>query len=224
MRHKSDVTPSPDSLPSQNSHAPGSGPFFDYIRYSEFKRLLGGLIAIVDRDQLKVVTVLSEFPQEGKTFFVAATALGYAALLGKRVLVVNTSLVTKEGSLSLKRIYHEQFQNVPLLDGRTSAARMIDFISPLANDGPEPAITDFQIGSSLNMIKANYDLILIDTCALSLSNKKNIDPVVIARNSDASVLVTSERSLNRESIQSIKAQLSQWKIRLAGSVHNSVGK
>src|SRR5690242_2502539 len=77
----------------------------DYVRYTEFKRLLNQIINAQKRDGFKTLAVLSEHPQEGKTFFVSTLALGFATLLGKRVLIVDTISQTRNRSLYLDRIF-----------------------------------------------------------------------------------------------------------------------
>ena len=222
-KHTPPPPPPSDTLPVPKSKR-GESPFLDYIRYSEFKRLLGQLSALVDRDGIKTMAILSEYPQEGKTFFVSAMALGYASLLNKRVLIVNTVVQVQNQSLYIKKIYEDQLEYAPFLGGRkTRASRMIELISPEMDGGDSDSAdtADFQIGNYINTLKDNYDLILLDTCALTASNKKNIDPIVIARQADASILLTSDRSLNRESLSGVKNVLSQWHVRLAGTIHNT---
>jgi hypothetical protein len=44
---------------------------------------------------------------------------------------------------------------------------------------------------------ASYGLILLDTTALSVKNMRNVDPLVVARLSDASIVVVSRRLINK---------------------------
>lgn len=212
-------------FPALKSAVHKNSPFLDYIRYSEFKRLLGELAVMVDRDRFKTIAVLSEHPGEGKTFLVSAMALGYASLLDRKVLIVDTVIRNDEShSLYLKKIYEEHLEYAPFLGGaKTHVARMIELISPEMRENKEDSgdAADFRIGTYVNSIKDNYDLILVDTCALGAKNKRNIDPVIVARQSDASILVTSDRSLNRESVQRVKQIMAQWHVRVVGVIHNA---
>ena len=56
-----------------------------------------------------------------------------------------------------------------------------------------------------------------------MSNMKNIDPVVISQQADASILVTSNQALNQESMTKIKSLMAQWQLRVLGTVYNSTG-
>ena len=53
---------------------------------------------------------------------------------------------------------------------------------------------------ALQSVRSRYDLILIDTSPLSLAEKGTIDPIVIAGQAGASILVTTPRSLERLSL------------------------
>jgi Mrp family chromosome partitioning ATPase len=220
---KDDVPPRP-SLPALQSPTLRQTPYLDYIRYSEFKRLLGQIAALVDQEKVKALTILSAYPQEGKTFMVAATALGYAILLHKRVLIVNTALKVTGGSLNISKLYDEQLKNAPVFGPGGQGARMIDLISPQMDDHRADSgadTLDFQIGSYINTFRHNYDLILLDTCALTSTQGRLIDPVVIAGQSDASILLTSDRSLNHDALAKTKEVVSQWRVRILGAIHNS---
>lgn len=217
-------SPPPDFLPVLQTPHLMNSPFLDYIRYSEFKRLLGRIASIVDREKVQILSVLSAYPQEGKTFFVAAAALGYAVLLHKKVLIVNTALKMSAHSENIRKIYEEQLQFAPIYSAGSTPRphRMIDLMSPqLPTDEDAGAGTvDFQIGAYLNTFKSHYDVILIDTCALTSTEGRIIDPIVIAGQADASIFLTSDRSMNHASIKEVKELLSQWQVKTLGSIHN----
>jgi hypothetical protein len=220
-----DRTDSPprEFLPALQSPKLKASQFLDYIRFSEFKRILLHVSALLDTEKVKTVAILSAYPQEGRTFFISAMAMGYAILLKKRVLIVNTALKIQKDSLNIRTVYDEQLQYAPVYgDWTNHANRMIDLMSPQMNDEGDVTdadTVDFQIGAYISTFKHNYDLILIDTCALTSTAGKVIDPVVIAGQADASILLTSEQSMNRESLTEVKALLSQWRVRVLGSIH-----
>jgi Mrp family chromosome partitioning ATPase len=210
-----------DFLPALRSPYLANSPFFTYIRGSEFKRLLSQVSSLVDANQVKTLAILSAYPQEGRTFFVSALALGYAILLKKRVLVVNTALTLRSGSLNIQRIYGEELQHAPGVRNDPTA-RAIDLMSPKmnSNDSSHADTVDFQIGNYISTYKNNYDLVLIDNCALTLRNEKIIDPIVIASQADASLLITSEKSLKRGPLMEVKELLTRWRVRVVGAIHN----
>jgi Mrp family chromosome partitioning ATPase len=214
-----------DFLPALKSSYLANSPFFSYIRGSEFKRLLGQVTNLVEREQIKTLAILSAYPQEGRTFVVATLALGYAVLLKKRVLIVNTALKLRANSLNIKRLYDEELRHAPG-PKRGQSDRMIDLMSPEMNSREESQAdtVDFQIGNYISAFKQNYDLTLIDNCALILKDEKIIDPIVIASQADASFLVTSEKSLKRGQLTETKDLLSKWRVRLVGSVYNDYSR
>lgn len=219
--------PPREFLPALQRSLLRPSPFFDYIRFSDFKRLLGNIIATVDKNGIRSLAVLSANPQEGKTFMIAALALGYAVLLQKRVLIVNTVLDVPHGSIRIRKLYDEDLLYAAgdtVRGGHVS--RMIDLISPQERDREKAHFdtVDFMIGKFLEGFRNEYDLILVDTCALTVQRNRVMDPVVIAGQTDAAVLVTSETSLNRESVTAVKGLLDQWKVRVIGAIHNRHGQ
>ncbi len=197
-------------------------PLFEYVRYTEFKRILGQIALNLDRDGYNSIAVLSEFPGEGRTFFVSALALGYALLLGRKVLVVNTATQSQYRSLFHQRVFSAAPDGPSSPPGESPVRPTIDLISPF--DGEQQALpisSDFKLGQYIKGLKNVYDLVLYDTCALSVSNKNNVDPIVIARQADSSILLTSDRSTSRDSMALIGERFKQWNIRLMGAVHNS---
>lgn len=85
-------------------------------------------------------------------------------------------------------------------------------------DPGEPA--DFHIGALVRSLRQQYDLMLLDTCALGEANRLTIDPVVLARQVDAAVLVTTDRSLDRDMLRRVQRELQQRDIALIGTVFN----
>jgi Mrp family chromosome partitioning ATPase len=216
-----DNTTPRDFLPALSAPYLVNSPFYSYIRSSDFKRLLSQTSSLVDTNQVKTLAILSAYPQEGRTFFVSALALGYAILLKRRVLIVNTSLRVRKDSLNIEKIYFEELQHAPgMRDGQP--VRAIDLMSPKmsTNDVSQADTVDFQIGRYISVYKNNYDLILIDNCAITIHDEKTIDPIVIAGQADASLLVTSDKSLKRGPLVEMKELLSKWRVRVIGTIHN----
>lgn len=205
-------------------------PIFDFIRYSEFKRLLGQINSTADRAGMKTFAVISELPGEGKTFFVSALALGWASLMNKRVLIVNTIDQTADQGLVFEALYrgkvggphpgraNQGYSNPPAVP---SPYRAIDLISTRPQGGGiSHESTDFQIGEYINSIRNDYDIILFDTCAMSRTNRNNIDPVVIACSADSAILLNSPASLQKGVLATTQERLKHWGVNLLGNVFN----
>jgi Mrp family chromosome partitioning ATPase len=198
------------------------GPLFEFIRYTEFKRLLGQISTTLDRDGLKTVAVLSEMPGEGKTFFVSALALGYSLLLNRKVLVVNTTNQPQGRELFHRTIFQKESESMARPGEVVAVSRTIDLLSPFQDeDGAIEESSDFQMGQYIRAVQDSYDLVLFDTCAMSTSGSSNMDPIIIARQVDTSILLFSDRSLNRQALPSIKDKLGQWGVRLLGMIYNA---
>jgi Mrp family chromosome partitioning ATPase len=81
-----------------------SGPFSSYIRTPEFRRLLRQLQAVQTSNSASSISIISRFAQEGRSFFTAALAVGFASLLLKRVLVIDTIREKNRGEFPLRSI------------------------------------------------------------------------------------------------------------------------
>ena len=99
-----------NTLPDTVGGAGLVSPLADYIRYSEFKRLLGQLHTTFEKQKIKSVALLSDHSKEGKTFLACAIAMGYAILLNKKVLILNAGGPVKKGSLNLKHVYEAELR------------------------------------------------------------------------------------------------------------------
>ncbi len=217
----------------------------DYIRFPEFKRLLSQIHSLQEDRGIKSLAVLSEFPGEGKTFFVSVLALGYAAYLDKRVLIMDTISQTRDESFYFGRVLGRDGAS---FNTKMSAhcSGLIDLIatkslcrqirqkknkgSGESSKGQMPALvgenveygnSDFRIGAFIDSLKYTYDVILLDTCALRTANKSTFDPIILARQAHASLLITSNTSLQHEHQLSRRKELAKNQLGLIGTVYNS---
>lgn len=203
--------------------AAGSGireSLFDYIRSPAYKRLLDRVSAAQAGEGFKSVSVLSRLPGEGRTFFVSVLALGYAVYLRKRVLIMDTVSQTRNEALHLATVLGE----LPSSGRRPGSIDLITTKTLGRAGSPGPVgcdAADFQIAPFMAALGPSYDLILLDTCALSAVTEEHLDPVILAKGGDAAILVTSPRSLDRDSIARVQSELSGSGVKLLGTVYNS---
>jgi len=191
----------------------------DYIRNPQFKRLLNQIVTAQHNRQCKSVAVLSLFPGEGRTFLVSALALGFARFLNSRVLVMDMVKQANQRSLFFDRILGEQ--DSEKLHGKgLKQPGVIDLVTSFNLEKDTNDSNDFIIRSYLDSIAEDYDLILMDTCAIRGAGKDNVDPLIIARQTDSAILLTSKKSLNHEHLTELKRDLSRFKIDPLGTVHN----
>lgn len=211
--------------------------FFDYIRHPAYKRLLNQVVAAQDKQSVRSLAVLSEFPGEGKTFFVSVLALGFASFLRKRVLIMDTISQTRNESFYMGTILGGEVSDVEGVPGRGRPGS-IDLITTrnlrrqirihgepidIHEEGEEDLYdtADFQIGPFITALAPSYDLILLDTCAMSEVTKENIDPIILAQQADASILVTSPESLDKQLLSKVSSDLRRSNIRLLGTIFNA---
>lgn len=233
-------------------HLPAStAMLYEYIRSPLVKRLLNQIIATQEAHGFKSVTILSDQPKEGKSFFTAALALGLSSFLRRRVLIIDTVSKERAESLfacvlapALARGYTSEGSNGS--SSRDWAGGTIDLVTTSAEkhkvyvhhdqSPPQSAqaalppvpykpsqlyeTAEFHLGNLVTALSPSYDLILVDTCALSQVTNASFDPLIMAKQSDCSILITTNQTLGREAITKIRTHLQQAQIRLIGTVYN----
>lgn len=210
---------------------PNKNVLFEYIRLPEFKRLLNQIVHAQANQKFKSCAVLSEFPGEGKSFFVSVLALGYASFLRKRVLIMDTISQTRNDSLYSERLLgrgqfgmNGEFSgSIDLITSnglRQQIQQHCERLDPSFEDqGFDTA--DFQIGPFVDLIKDAYDLILLDTCAMRGATKNHLDPIILAKQANTSILITSQASLEQKIVRGINDKLKWSHVQLLGTIFNS---
>jgi hypothetical protein len=220
-----------------------------YIRQPAFKRTLQQVLVAQNTHDFRSVAVLSQFPGEGKTFVTSVLALALATFLGKRVLIMDTVSNSREESWFMESVLGDSGPNLSMhgrIDVLTPRNYAEEEISTNAADGTTvvsnerslvakpsiklPALVgeeslsvgfDFKMSGLINAFRGGYDMILLDTCAMSAVTQNDFEPLVVAQQADAVLLVTSGQSLDEEVVQRIHAELSRAKIKLVGTIHNT---
>jgi Mrp family chromosome partitioning ATPase len=192
----------------------------EYIRGTEFKRLMNQIAVAQSRMDFKSLAVLSEYPGEGRTFFVAAMALAYAKYLPSRVLIVDTA---SRGSGQLQHFQCVMGMHLPqtMQSKGLIEPGVVDLVAMNEKQAPTADHSDFQIRQYIASLQDRYDLVIVDTCALSSVSRGKIDPVIVAQHVDTSILITSELSLERETLARIKRRLQRYGIEPLGTVFNT---
>ena len=214
--------------------------FFDYIRDPAFKRLLNQIIISQEEENFKSIAVISEYPGEGKTFFISVLALGLASFLKKRVLIMDTISQTRNESFYISSVLENE-QVIQDEDSDDSNRGVIDLITTKnlrrqaqqnkfldydsktqsQDEQDDYDTADFQIGKFIKSLTPSYDIILLDTCSLSEVTKVHLDPIILAHQADAAILITSKHSIKSDVLTRIKKELKSPNIRLIGTIYNS---
>ncbi len=207
-----------------------------YIRQPNFKRMLSRVSAAQDEMNFRSIAVLSEYAGEGKTLFISALALGYALYLRRRVLIMDTVHQTADESFyfqSLMRFEEEStagrrrgnsYQDAPqggldLLTTRTIDLQIHGSIGE-RRGARRYEVSDFFIGDFLRKQCERYDIVLVDTCALSRVNASHMDPVVLATQTDRVILLLSPKSLESRVIAGLRKTLADKRINVLGAMVN----
>jgi len=190
-----------------------------YIDDTDFKRLINQIAVLQARSNFKSLAILSELPGEGKSFFTAALALAYARHLPSRVLIVDTTSSSRKPSCFFQPILGMHIPRCLRSRGLVEPG-VIDLISSFQASEDAGPHSDLQFGEYISSFSHRYDLILVDTAALSAPSHAEIDPVIVAQHTDSSILLTSHHSLERETLMRLKHKLQRYGIEPLGTVFN----
>jgi len=213
----------------------------EFMRYAELKQLAYNIAALQQEKRFHSLAVLSYFPGEGKTLLCAALAMAYVETCQARVLVVDTTTLQNKKSLVLKQCLAT---SLPMVDVMTleqvrSATNGLDphpspkvhapqapVVEPEIVESrsirvPLPSVNDFSLLKKVVEDRfQEYGLVLLDTAPLSAKNKSNIDPLLVARLSDASAFVVSRKLLESHEVNDCLKVLDDPTLHLIGMVAN----
>lgn len=229
------------SVNKQQSKARQS-PLYDYIRYPECRRLVNRIHTAQTERKFKSLAVLNQDGGTGNTLFTSVIAMGYMLFLEKQVLIIDTASDNREQSFYSREFTPHSCKNE---DSTARNNGSIDIITAetlnrenllhySADFNPDvPAIysdlradegTEFQINPFVSSIKDFFDLILIDTCAISQASRDSYDPMIIAEHADAAVMIIQEKALERDKLAALSRTLKRHRISPLGVVVNMGAK
>ena len=214
--------------------------FKEFIRYSELKQLAYKFAALQQKKMFRTLAVLSFFPGEGKSLFCAALAMAYAETCRTNVLVVDTTTFQNKRSLVLKECFNgsvpevhvmslEELRRASAGSGQLSSGSRTEKTPALEGVvvREHPANTAITKENDLSLIKnaaedraKQYGLILLDTAPLNAKNKNNVDPLLVAHSSEASVLVVSQKLLHAPDLNAYLKDLEDPTLHLVGMISN----
>jgi Mrp family chromosome partitioning ATPase len=219
------------------------------VQYAEMKRLTDNVMMLQRKKPFRFLAVLSFFPGEGKTLFCAAMARAYIDDSGQnKVLLVDTTTRKNPQSLVLKQCFNPPHPMIDFIsveeykrgsngsgsgngNGNGNGANGGQKHMPHAleadsvMDGAVTVMIKRKSDQSIvrEMVEERaeqYGLILLDTAPLLAQNKGNIDPLLVARMADASVLVVSKQLLNDANLDGHLRILKDPLINLIGMISN----
>jgi len=212
----------------------------EFAGYSELQQLAYNIAALQQEKSIRSLAVLSFLPGEGKTLFCAALAKAYADACHTKVLVMDTTSVHDPDSLLLKDCLTTSNSGVDLasLQDRQNGSFATKKTSSEIHEPETPALVAQVVNRGsvtvpngqegpMSIVKRatgegakNYGLVLLDTAPLTAKNRSPIDPLLVARLCDASVLVVSQKFLQANNISSQLRILEDPSLHLAGVISN----
>lgn len=179
----------------------------NFIQYSEVKLLLDQILVLQEQAHFQSIAIISEFQGEGKSFICAALALVYSERLNKKVLVIDTTVEANAPDLLAELL--EDTTRVDLISLKT-----------LRGASSTQAPDEYELKRLLTEKKPLYSLILVDSASLSKRNKNNYDPVVIARQCDAAILVSGNTKPAEAPAAEHQKKIHDAEIKLIGMIYN----
>ena len=215
----------------------------EFIRYSELQQLTHNIAALQQEKIIRSLTVLSFLPGEGKTLLCASIAMAYAENFRMKVLVVDTTTFQNKGSLLLKECFNGSTTLVDVMtleDLRRNSGGLPPPTPPARADKTPvleseivacPPITispskdlkdnDFSLIKRVAEVHSKqYGLVLLDTTSIQAKNRSNVDPLLVARLSDASVVVVSRALLDTHNLGTRLKILEDPTLYLVGMISN----
>lgn len=176
-------------------------------------------------DNLKVITVSSSSPNEGKT--VTAFNLAYQfAQLGKRVVLVDGDM--RRSSLRNYLMIKDKHDGLSEALSRQSHNYLFPtnvdnlFVIMAGKNPPNPSelLSGVTFDQLIVALKENFDYVIIDTAPMAAA----MDATIIGRKSDGMVMVVRNEFTRKKNLKRLKADLDRNGVRLVGAVLNRVKK
>jgi Mrp family chromosome partitioning ATPase len=201
----------------------------DYTSQPKIKRLISSIILKQGETNFKSVAILSELPREGRSFITSLVAFCYAQMYQKRVIIIDLSNPNKTNSWNFVNLISANDLNNIKEDNPNS------YCIHLLVAKPQPDLINKNISTTtinesctqldllkitLDSLKPSYDLILLDTNAMSDNKTDKPDSINSAKMADRSILVLSEKTLTREKLIQIKSRIVSAGIEVLGTIHN----
>jgi Mrp family chromosome partitioning ATPase len=192
-----------------------------YIHYAEVKHVLDRLLMLQETLKFQSLAILSEYDGEGKTFVTGALAAAYMERLKRKVLIVDSAtprpISAPTSGSSLAR------QKNSALGDLLEESDHVDVISLKDWSGLKQGgnADEYRLKALFAQNASPYGLVLVDTSSLARKNRNNFDPILIARQCDAAILVSTQNELAENVSEENKKQLFGAGIKLIGMIHNN---
>lgn len=176
-------------------------------------------------DDIKVISLTSCTPNEGKTSIVLNVSESFASI-GKKVIVIDADL-RKSVLIGRYKVDGVGYGLSHHLSGQNDLDEIIYHSNIYNLDvifcgsySPNPAelLSHIRFKKMIDRLRDEYDYIIIDTPPLG----SVIDSAIIARNVDGVIMVVEANAISYKFAQDVKEQLDRAGCRILGAILNKV--
>jgi protein-tyrosine kinase len=194
---------------------------------TEMKRIYNALEASMPQSTSLCIAVTSAVRGEGKTTMLAGLAAIAAKETGKRVLAMDLNWYAP----SLHRLFGTELLDPERAQNGASIKEIVHHVSE-ANLDFLPALNEKALGGHSNgqvqkiaeklidKARAAYDIIFIDTSKVFPTNRRMIDPLVIAQKADGVALVVATSKTSRHTVKQAQFALETAGAHILGVIIN----
>lgn len=175
---------------------------------------------------IQAIAVTSAHKEEGKSSIAMQLAKSFAAL-NKAVVYVDCD-IRKSKTLRRYQINEQVVGLTEYLSGncrlenivyRTDNPNMDMVFTGAAAPNPSELLSDTMFEQLLEILKANYDYVIVDTPPINAV----IDGAIVAKSCDGTVMVLEQGVTERAEAIRMKRQLTYAGVKIIGAVLNKVG-
>lgn len=176
-------------------------------------------------DDIKVITLTSCTPNEGKSSVSFNLAVSIAEI-GKKVILIDADL-RKSVLVGRYKVGEIQGGLTHYLTGQkelseilyeTDIPNMSIIFSGTYSPNPAELLSHTRFWTLMQKLREEYDYVLIDTPPLG----SVIDSAIVAKMSDAAILVIEANAISYKFAQHVKQQLEKSNCRILGAILNKV--
>ncbi|MHB8130883.1 MAG: CpsD/CapB family tyrosine-protein kinase [Mobilitalea sp.] len=176
-------------------------------------------------DEIKVITITSCTPNEGKSSVSFNLAVSLAEV-GKKVIFVDADL-RKSVLIGRYKVGEIDYGLTHYLVGQkelddiichTDVENMDIMFSGTYSLNPAELLNHTRFSSMISKLREDYDYVIIDTPPLG----SVIDSAIVARITDGAILVIEANAISYRFAQSVKQQLDKSNCRILGTVLNKI--
>jgi len=194
---------------------------------AEMKRIYNALEVAMPQSTNLCIAITSAVQGEGKTTMLAGLAAHAAKETGKRVLAMDLNWYAP----SLHRLFGTELLDLEKAQNGLSIKEIVSHV-PETNLDFLPALNEKALGEQSNgdaqklaeklidKARAAYDIIFIDTSKVFPSNRRMIDPLVIAQKADGVALVVATSKTSRQVVKKAQFALETAGAHILGVIIN----